>query len=163
MNTNKKAPVKRLSINKAHSPLRFAMVGTVLIVLGLSTACAPRVNVHGNAVHLEDIATIEPGVHTRDHVLNKLGSPSSSDPYDDSAWYYISERTETTAFFAPEIVERQVVAIIFDEHGVVKSVDVYDKNSAEVVDPVDRKTPTAGNSLGVIEQMLSNLGRFNKK
>ncbi|OEJ64689.1 hypothetical protein BEN30_00530 [Magnetovibrio blakemorei] len=139
------------------------MLGTVLIVLGLSTACAPRVNMHGNAVQLEEIAAIEPGVYTRDRVLDTLGSPSSTDPYDDSAWYYISERTETTAFFAPEVIERQVVAIIFDEHGVVKSVDVYDKNSAEYVNPVERKTPTAGNSLGVIEQMLSNLGRFNKK
>lgn len=143
--------------------MRFAVLGAVLIVLGLSTACAPRVNMYGNAVHPEDVAAIEPGVYTRDRVLNALGSPSSSDPFNDSAWYYISERTETTAFFAPEVVERQVVAIVFDEHGVVKSVDTYDKNSAENVEPVDRKTPTAGNSLGVIEQMLSNLGRFNKK
>ncbi|HEY9080819.1 outer membrane protein assembly factor BamE [Magnetovibrio sp.] len=134
-----------------------------LIVLGATTACSPRVDTRGNAIHMDDIAAVEPGVFTQDHVLSKLGSPSSTANFGNDVWYYISERTETLAFLAPEVIDRQIVAIVFDEHGVVKSVDVFDKNSAELVEPVDRVTPTAGNSLGMIEQFLSNLGRFNKK
>lgn len=136
------------------------MIATV-IVLSTVTACAPRVDTRGNAILIEDVATIEPGTHTRDHVFNKLGSPSSSSTFNDDAWYYISERTETTAFLAPEIIDRQVIAIKFDDHGVVTSVDVYNKDNAEIVEPVDRITPTAGNQLGLIEQLLSNVGRFN--
>lgn len=134
-----------------------------MIVVGTATACAPRVDTRGNAVHMDDVAAVEPGVFTRDHVMSKLGSPSSTANFGNDVWYYISERTETLAFFAPEVVERQVIAVVFDEHGVVKSVDVFDKESAENVEPVDRVTPTAGSSMGVIDQLLSNLGRFNKK
>ena len=139
-------------------------MAAVLIVLGAATAaCAPRVDTRGNAIHLEDVQALEPNVHTRDHVLQMLGSPSNRTTFGDDVWYYISERTETTAFFSPEVVERQVIAIHFDKHGVVKSIDTLGKESAENVEPVDRITPTAGNSLGLIEQFLSNVGRFNKK
>lgn len=159
MTAKKKAPL----LNVSGQSKRKALVLAMLITVGTATACAPRVDTRGNAVHIDDIASIEPTVHTRDHVLNKLGSPSSLTAFGDDTWYYISERTETLAFLAPEIIERQVVVIKFDEHGVVTTVDVYDKDSAEEVEPVDRKTPTAGNQLNVIEQLLSNIGRFNKK
>jgi len=160
MNTIKKAPDDKLPCKSA--PRRALLVAS-LIVLGAATACAPRVDTRGNAVHIEDVAAIEPGVFTRELVLNKLGSPSSSANFGNDVWYYISERTETTAFFEPEVVQRQVVAIKFNEHGVVKTVDVLDEKNAEKVEPVDRVTPTAGNSVGMLDQLLSNLGRFNRK
>ncbi|MCW8915596.1 MAG: outer membrane protein assembly factor BamE [Magnetovibrio sp.] len=136
---------------------------SAVVLMGAISACSPRIDTRGNAIHMEDVATLEAGVHTRDHVLNKLGSPSNSSAFGNDTWYYISERTETTAFFAPELIERQIVVIKFNEHGVVENIDTFDKESAELVEPTDRKTPTAGNSLGMIEQLLSNLGRFNKK
>jgi len=160
MNTIKKAPADK-QLRKS-TPRRALFVAT-MIVVGTTSACAPRVDTRGNAVLMEDVAAVEPGVFTRDHVLSKLGSPSSTANFGDDVWYYISERTETLAFLAPKVIQRQVIAVVFDQHGVVKSVDVYDKENAENVEPVDRVTPTAGNSMGMIDQFLSNLGRFNKK
>lgn len=158
MQTIKKAPTHRF----AHfRPSRTALVG-VLAVATVLGACAPRIDTRGNAIPIEEVAKVEPGKHTRDHVLSTLGSPSSHSAFGEEVWYYISERTETTAFLAPELKERQVIVVKFNEHGVVRTVDVVDEKSAEAVDPVDRKTPTAGNSLGVVEQLLSNIGRFNK-
>ena len=126
-------------------------------------ACSPRVDTRGNAIHLEDVATIEVGVHTKDHVYNKLGSPSNQSTFGQDTWYYMSERTETTAFFAPELKERQIIIVKFNEHGVVEDLDILGKDIAENVVPADRTTPTAGNTLNIFEQMMSNLGRFNKK
>jgi len=138
----------------------------VVIALALGAlnvgACSPRVDTRGNAIHIEDVAEIKPGEHTRQHVLSKLGSPSAQTAFGDDAWYYISEKTETTAFLAPKLIERQVVVVKFDPHGVVTSVDVVDEQSAENIEPIDRETPTAGNSLGLVEQLLSNVGRFNR-
>lgn len=156
MSEKKKAPTRIFTLRSMKTPLAALAAATLI------SACSPRVDNHGNAVHIDDISAIEPGVHTRDHVLNKLGSPSSRSTFGDTAWYYISERTETTAFFAPDLIDRQVIVVKFDEHGVVQSVDVYDKESAQLVEPVDRETPTAGNTLGFIEQIISNIGRFNR-
>ncbi|MBF0248372.1 MAG: outer membrane protein assembly factor BamE [Alphaproteobacteria bacterium] len=136
------------------------MALTALVIAG---GCAPRVDNRGNNVDLDLVNQIEPGKVTRDQVLAKLGSPSNVTRLGTENWYYISENTETTAFLAPELTKRQIVQIRFNEHGVVEDVALLDQGASEPVEPVDRKTPTAGNTLGMIEQMLSNIGRFNKK
>lgn len=138
----------------------FSFVLAASLALG---ACAPRLDTRGNQVSLEDVATIEPGSHTRRNVMEKLGSPSSTSSFGVEAWYYISERTETTAFLAPEVLDRQVVVIQFDLGGIVTKVETVDTQQAEVVEPAPGETPTAGNQLTFIQQMISNLGRFNKK
>lgn len=143
------------------SKLRLALVGVLLGAVALG-ACAPRIDTRGNQLHLEDIATIQPGESTRGQVLDRLGSPSSQGKFGLETWYYISERTETTAFLAPEVKERQVVVIQFDEAGIVTTVDTVDGVTDEIVEPAPGETPTAGNSLNFFEQILSNLGRFNK-
>ena len=144
--------------NKALSALIGALIGAV--VLG---ACSPRVDNRGNQIHAEDITAIEPGKTTRNEVLDTLGSPSSQGKFGTETWYYLSERTETLAFFAPEVKERQVLRIVFDEAGVVSKVDSVDETQGEVVELAPGETPTAGNSLNFFQQMISNLGRFNKK
>lgn len=154
MNKNQNIPFSRPVLK---------LSGLLLIGAVALGACAPRVDNRGNQVHAEDLASIEAGNSTRGEVLDRLGSPSSQGNFGVETWYYIFERTETTAFLAPEIKERQVVAIEFDETGVVKKVDTLDESQAEKVELAPGETPTAGNSLNFIQQMLSNFGRFNKK
>ena len=134
-----------------------ALVGSLALA-----ACAPRVDNRGNQVHPEDVAAIEVGQSTRNQVLELLGSPSSEGNFGAATWYYISERTETLAFLAPELKERTVIAIEFDANDVVTKVETTDESHAEVVQPASGETPTAGNSLNFFQQIIGNLGRFNK-
>lgn len=143
--------------------IRPTFLAAVLIGALALGACAPRVDTRGNQVHPEDIATIKPGETTRNELLDVLGSPSSQGNFGAETWYYISEITETTAFLAPEVVNRQVIGIEFDEAGVVAAVRTYDETNGEVVELSPGETPTAGNKLNFIQQMISNLGRFNKE
>lgn len=144
------------------SLFRPAVVGAFVGMLALG-ACAPRIDTRGNQVHVEDITTIKVGQSTRNQIMERFGAPSSRGHFGIETWYYISEVTETTAFFAPEIKERQIIAIEFDAAGVVASIKTLDKANAETVELAPGETPTAGNSLNFIEQILSNLGRFNNK
>ena len=137
-------------------------MGALVLALGLS-ACAPRVTTRGNELQMEDVAKITVGTYTKNNVYATLGSPSSTSSFGVDTWYYISQLTETTAFLAPEIKERQIVEIRFDDQGLVTYVDVVDTEMAQEIVPADGATPTAGNSLGFFDQMISNLGRFNKK
>lgn len=148
------------SVSLPKTVVRAGCIALVAVSLG---ACAGRVDTHGNQVLAEDVATIEPGQATRSTVLDRLGSPSSSSLFPPETWFYYSETTETTAFLSPDITQRQVVKIVFDETGVVTDVETLDETAAEEVAPADGATPTAGNSLGFFEQLLSNMGRFNKK
>ncbi|MFC1672769.1 outer membrane protein assembly factor BamE [Pseudomonadota bacterium] len=151
-----------MNTQKKNAPLTALLALSVVGALTLG-ACAPRVDARGNEIHPEQVEQVEVGVYTRANVMDTLGSPSAQSTFGEETWYYISEVTETTAFLAPELRQRRVVVVKFNPSGLVSAIDTVDENSAEVVQPADGATPTAGNSLGFFEQMLANIGRFNKK
>ncbi len=76
-------------------------------------------------------------------------------------WYYIGERTETLAFFDSKLLERKILVIKFDRRGVVETVTHYDASAGKKVELVERVTPTKGKELGVLEQIIGNVGRFS--
>ncbi|WP_207478956.1 outer membrane protein assembly factor BamE [Arenibaculum pallidiluteum] len=135
---------------------------TALGLLGLAlAACSPTVNTRGNLAEADRLQQIQPGVSTRDQVAALLGSPSSTSTFDRNTWYYIGQRTEQTAFFNPEIIERKVIQIRFDDTGRVQEMKQLDASDGHEVALVERRTPTAGRELGILEQILGNVGRFN--
>ena len=91
-----------------------------------------------------------------------LGSPSSVSVLDGQDWYYIGSRFRTFAFFGPEVLERQVVAITFDPNGVVQSLDALGAENGREVRLVERETRTRGNDLTIVQQLLGNVGRFEE-
>lgn len=146
-------------IDRSSHPLRYLVA--LLLVLG-SAACESRLDTRGNLLDPNRLAEIKTGQHTRDEVAEILGSPSSIAAFDKETWYYISKRTETFAFFEPDVSDRQVVILRFDSQGVVTEVTSLGLKDGHVVQPVDRVTPTAGNEITIIKQLIGNLGRFNK-
>lgn len=105
---------------------------------------------------------VEVGKSRKTDVRRALGSPSTVSAYPPETWFYISRENETVGPFAPELVDQQVVRIEFDEEGVVALVEDYAKDEVQEVEYVDRKTPTEGRKLGVFEQILGNVGRYNQ-
>lgn len=134
-----------------------------MVAVALSVvACSPRIDSRGNLPDPDKLAEIKPGKHSRGDVAEILGSPSSIGVFDQETWYYISKRTEAVAFFEPEVAERQVIIVRFNKKGVVTGVETLGLEQGHGVDPVDRETPTAGAELTIMQQLLGNMGRFNK-
>lgn len=133
--------------------------GAVVLVL---TACAPRIETSGNLPDPNRVAEIRDGGFSREEVAEILGSPSSIAVLEGEIWYYISKRTETVAFFEPEVKDQQVVVINFDKKGMVSQVQTLGLEQARTIRPAERETPTAGNELTLFDQLIGNLGRFNK-
>lgn len=142
--------------------LRFKSTGIAFIVVTalFLAACSPRVAVRGNLPRDEQMAKIAVGEQNRNEVAEILGTPSTLGTFDDKVWYYISRKTEKYAFLEEEVVDQKVIAIYFDEKNVVQAIYHYDKDDLRQVGMVDRKTPTAGKELSVLEQLIGNLGRF---
>lgn len=132
------------------------------IALGLTAGCASRTSVHGDPLDEHRLSSIVVGTHTRDDVAAALGSPSSSSPFTDDTWYYVSARMEGFAFLPDEEVERQVVVVRFDPRGVVSGIDTLTLVDGRRVAMVSRETPTFGEDLTVLQQLLGNFGRFEK-
>jgi len=125
------------------------------------SACDTPIQVRGNLPEVEDIARIEPGINNRDQVMEILGSPSAISTFQDKKWYYIGEKTEQFAFWEPEVLDRSVLLISFDDQGIVDQTRLFTLGDARDIDPVDRKTPTEGKDLTLLQQLFGNLGRFN--
>ena len=138
-------------------------IAAMLVALGLVLAgCTPAIDHRGYVVPKQAVEKIAAGTATRAEVLQALGSPSSTGAFDDRTWYYMGETTWRESFLDPELVERHILVLRFDEGGLLAEVGTMDARSGKEVLLVSRETPTAGHSLTVIEQILGNIGRFSQ-
>lgn len=132
------------------------------LILLVSVACSPIVDNRGyvKQAALKDKVVI--GQTSKQEVLDQFGSPSSQSSFGDETWYYINNRKETVGFLKPEVVDQDVTRVEFDSKGIVQKVENYNQDAAEDIKTVSRETPTEGHTLGFVEQVLGNIGRFNK-
>lgn len=152
-----------MKVSRFITPTRFSVFAVICAVALSTAACATRLDTRGNLPDPERLTEIKPGEQTRDDVADILGSPSSVTPFGSNTWYYISNRTETFAFFAPEVIDRHIVMVKFGADGKVIEVDTVGLDAGRNIQPVARTTPTHGTQMSVIEQLIGNLGRFKKK
>ena len=131
-----------------------------ILLLALS-ACTPTEAVRGNLLQNYQLAEVKVGVDTQSDVTHKLGSPTTIAPFDSNTWYYMGQRTSKRGILDPKILEERVVTVTFSSSGVVQMVK--DDRPKRLDFPYDHsKTPTSGNDVTVMQQMIGNLGKFNK-
>ena len=131
---------------------------TMVLGLALLAACSPRTAIRGNLLTDSQVGRITVGETDRRSVSRLLGPPSARSTFDKQIWYYIGTREEKWAFMNPGVDEQRVVAVYFDEQGVVERVQSYSKENARDINIVGRETPTTGRSVGFFEQLFGNLG-----
>lgn len=131
------------------------------LLAGIIAACSPVVDSRGNLPNQELLAQVRPGA-TREDVHALLGTPSSAALFGEEIWYYVSSREERWAFLKPKELERKVIAIRFDTDGAVTEMKSYGLEDGRAVNLVDRTTPSAGTEMGIVQQLLGNVGRFAK-
>lgn len=139
---------------------KFHRIAILIAAVFVIEACTPRVAIRGNLPDPDLLADIEVGQVGKRDVADSIGSPSSIAPFQGETWYYISERTETVAFFKPEVLERKIVIIRFDKKGIVKEVKSLGLEAGQDINMIARVTPTAGKELTIIKQLFGNIGRF---
>ncbi len=147
-------------------PLRKTIAAALLcsvVLCGALTilpSCAPIKATRGNLVADEQVKEVIPGTHHQADVMRILGTPTSKSIFDDNVWYYVGLKTEQSAFFDPDVREKRILSVTFDEGGLVSGLSEIDHEGYEV--PISgRITPTSGQDLTVIQQLLGNVGRFN--
>lgn len=133
------------------------------LLLALLSACVATT--HNRGYNSEKMQTnssaIKPGVANINTVKNVLGSPSVTSSYGNKTWYYVSTKTESTAFLEPKIVDQNVIAIAFNDQNIVTDVKKYTREDMRLIELRKDVTRTEGNDLTVLQQLLGNVGRFN--
>ena len=94
-------------------------------------------------------------------VRRLLGSPTAKAVFDDKTWYYVGLQTEKESFFDEKITDKRVHKIQFDDTGTVIAFNEVTEKGIDV--PLTgRVTPTSGNEVTAIQQLLGNIGKFNR-
>lgn len=131
-----------------------------LALAAASAGCAPVQTFNGFRADRNNAEIPDPqvGVDTRETVTQRFGSPSTTAVFDVTAWYYVSAVQERVAFYTPRITDRRVMVVRFDGE-TVTAVEKFGLERGRIVNYSDEETPTRGRELGVLEQLLGNVGR----
>jgi outer membrane protein assembly factor BamE (lipoprotein component of BamABCDE complex) len=141
--------------------MKIRQIAASLAVAFLTAACGQIVDNRGHQPIPGTVEKLEVGAQGRDDVLRLMGSPSTIATFGDEVWYYISTKNENTAFLQPRVLEQRVVAVSFDGGGRVRDIKQYELKDGKEIDMVQRKTPTSGKELTIVEQILGNVGKFS--
>jgi outer membrane protein assembly factor BamE (lipoprotein component of BamABCDE complex) len=87
---------------------------------------------------------------TQEQVLIVLGTPSTVATVSGEVFYYISQRSEQTAFMPQKVVDQRVIAVYFDKNRRVQRLANYGMQDGKIFDFVSRTTPTAGKELNYL-------------
>lgn len=135
------------------------LTGLVLLLSG----CVSNTHYQGKKVEPEDLTQIKKGMHNKQDIARILGSPSTMSAFNDKTWYFISKTTERVAFLDPSIKEQQVIAVNFDDAGLVQDVVERDIEDGQEIQLVERVTETSGQKKSFLQSVFGNFGRIVRK
>lgn len=143
---------------KMHHAIVVALMSSVAL-----TACTPKVNNIGHINVRKDTSKIIVNESYKQDVMRWLGTPSTKSNFGDETWYYVAATREAYGFFKPETTDQYVTRIQFDKDGKVTELKSYSLQDSKEVAVQKDYTPTEGQHLGFWEQMLGNVGKFNRE
>ncbi len=117
--------------------------------------------VRGNKVDTDVLAQLVPGTSTQKDVTALIGTPTTKATFDDNTWLYIGEVTKPVIAGTNAVLDQQVIALTFDDKGVLRSIDRKTAEDAKPVSMAGGATPSPGSEATIMQQLLGNVGRFN--
>jgi len=141
---------------------RLIIAPALVLACGLSVAACQNSDVlktsqtyvEGYVVDQDALESIPVG-SSRDQVLLALGSPSTTAIFDNEIFYYISQtRYRGAQFMQSKVVDRRVLAIYFDNQGLVAQIANYGLQDGKLFDFSTKTTPTGGKDQSFLSQLI---------
>lgn len=130
----------------------------IIYILIVNQSCVYKKVVNGQLPNVDLVKSLEVGKDKKKTVINILGSPSFIGEYNDNSIYYAKIDSKQIAFLKPDIVNQNILQIEFDNNNTLKNIYLFNKDDGEDVSMSDLETKTTGKKIGIIEQLLGNLG-----
>lgn len=138
--------------------LPLLLTGVAIAVAGCSTAGVldtSETYKQGYVIDEQTLELVPPG-SSREQVLLALGTPTTTETFDNEVFYYISQtRTKAAAFMKPRLVDQRILAVYFDEDNSVTQIANYGLQDGKLFDFVTRTTPTGGRDQTFLAQILT--------
>jgi outer membrane protein assembly factor BamE (lipoprotein component of BamABCDE complex) len=121
-------------------------------------ACSPVVQKHGYLPETKDVDRIVLGQDTRETVATLIGRPSTSGLLNDVGWFYVESRWQQKGIAERKEIDRQVLAITFNDAGTVENIERFGLEQGQIVTLSRRVTEENIASAGFLRQLFGNIG-----
>jgi outer membrane protein assembly factor BamE (lipoprotein component of BamABCDE complex) len=123
-----------------------------------ATGCSEHIIKQGHQFQEEDLNQVHEGMG-KDQVTLALGTPDTQSAVNGGAYYYISTTaSQPVAFMRPQVTDRRVVAVYFNDKGRVEKIANYGMKDGVVFDFVKRETPSYTRDQGLLKELFRNIG-----
>lgn len=139
---------------------RQIMAIAMAMPIGLA-ACSATYRNHGYVPPDAELAQVVVGQTGRDALDGMIGRPSAQGLLTGSAWYYVGSRWRFYGALAPREIEREVLVISFNEAGTVTNIERFGMERGRVIVLSRRITDSGVTSIGLIRQLMGNVGRVS--
>jgi len=139
---------------------RLARVLAMLCLVS-AMACTAAYRNHGYVPNDEDLNALVVGVDTRATVDDVIGAPSAAGLLSEGDYYYVRSRIREYGMFRPEVVERQVLAISFNEDETIANIERFSLADGNVVPLTRRVTDSSVVGKGFLRQLIGNFGNLD--
>ena len=139
--------------------IRFALCFVASLGLTAVGACGDRISSHGHVINENELKQINIGTTTRADILDMLGQPSFKGAFDTQKLYYSSQVMLQPVASTKQTQKRLIYIFTLNDKNILESIDLINKEDGLQIAHIDDKTPTPGDTFGILEQVFSNLRR----
>ena len=127
--------------------------------LGAIGGCGDRISSHGHIINENELKQINIGTTTRADILDMLGQPSFKGAFNTQKLYYSSQVMLQPVASTKQTHKRIVYIFALNDSDILQSIKVMNKEDGLQIAHINDKTPTPGDTFGILEQVFSNLKR----
>lgn len=125
------------------------------------SSCVSRVDKMGYIFELSDHDILQEGITSKERVLKIMGSPTLISDFDSEVWIYYSEDVKNFLFFKPEVTERNVLVIKFNDAEIVKEMKrINFSDEVKKLNFVSNHTTVDSHKTGFFKSIFSNVGQI---
>lgn len=126
------------------------------------SSCIANIENRGFMFELTDFEMVEENITTKERVAEIMGSPTFVSYLDKELWIYYFEKRKSMFFFNPEVIDRKILVIGFDDKNLTNSLKEYaladEKNNFHF----DRHlTEVKGKKENLFKELFSNVGKIS--
>tara|TARA_B100000963_G_scaffold81402_1_gene69265 strand:- start:162 stop:638 length:477 start_codon:yes stop_codon:yes gene_type:complete len=147
-------------IQKAHSSgikkLSYLRVIVVLVFACFIFSCTTNIRNHGYIPSKSELDTLIIGKDNKQSVSKKIGLPATAG-WEGSYFYYVRSTLNSPNLISDQLIERTVVLISFDHHSLLKNIETFSVDNANIVRLDYRVTETGLDNKNMIQQIIRSI------
>ena len=139
--------------------LSFALFCLASLGLAAMSGCGDRISSHGHVINEGELKQITIGTTTKADIVQLLGQPSFAGAFDTQKLYYNSQVMLQPVAGVKQTQRRIIYIFTLNKNSVLEAIDLINKDDGLTIAHIDDKTPTPGDTFGILDQVFTNVRR----